>query len=271
MIVVRGHRPVESALLLLLLLDQAADSIERYAPIVPDDASAAVRVGQPGEDVRASALPDVRGVGVEHPFVVGLPVLRERLYDVGLGLVAVGLERAQDHPEAAVRHDRALERGLGLETDDDLVRTVDVPRTVRRDRAWNLGDVEHALLPLLEEELVEPFPDRERARGSGREERRVSLVRLVVLLDEVPDVDLLLPQARPEPAPRGLLRLRLGCLLCARSHEPLLGRFGSVRRGARRAPATARCAGRSSAPRWSGSPRPRPGCRASRCAAPSRR
>ena len=38
--------------------------------------------------------------------------------------------------------------------------------------------------------------------GRRRQERLVAVVRLVVLLDEVADVDLLLPEARPESLPR---------------------------------------------------------------------
>ena len=156
---------------------------------------AAVRVRQPGQDVRAAALADVRGVGVEDAFVVGLPVFREGQDDVRVGLVAVGLERAEHHAEAAVRHDRALERGLGLEADHDLVRPVDVARPVGGDRARHLRDVEDALLPLLYEQRLELRPDRLRAGGRRGEEGPVAVVRLVVVLDEVPDVYLLLPQA----------------------------------------------------------------------------
>ena len=43
-----------------------------------------------------------------------------------VGLVAVGLEAVGDHLEAAVGHDRALQRRIGLQADDDLVFLVDV-------------------------------------------------------------------------------------------------------------------------------------------------
>jgi hypothetical protein len=73
---------VQGVLLALLGLDQAGRRVERDAPVVADDPPAAVRVGQAGQDVRAPALPDVGGVGVEDPFVVGLAVFAERLDDV---------------------------------------------------------------------------------------------------------------------------------------------------------------------------------------------
>ena len=103
-------------------------------------------------------------------------------------------------PEAAVRHDGPLERRVGLQADDDLVLAVDVAGRVGGDRAGNLRDVEHALLALLDEQFVQRVPDLLRARGRRREERPVALVRAVVLLDEVADVDLLLPEAGRNPA-----------------------------------------------------------------------
>ena len=177
------------------------DAVERDAAVVADDPAAAVGVGQSGEDVRAAASPDVGRVGVEDRVVVRLAVLGECLDDVRIGLVAVRLERVGDHPEAAVRHDRALQRRVGLQTDDDLVLAVDVAGRVGGDGAGNLRDVEHALLPLLDEQLVERLPDLLRARGGGREERFVAVVRLVVLLDEVANVDLLLPETGSESRP----------------------------------------------------------------------
>jgi hypothetical protein len=67
-----------------------------------------------------------------------LAILRERLDDVRVGLVAMRLEGVGDHPETAVRHDRPLQRCLGLQSDDDLVLTVDVARGVGGNGAGNL-------------------------------------------------------------------------------------------------------------------------------------
>ena len=120
---------------------------------------------------------------------------------VRIRLVAVCLERAEDHPQPAVGHDGALERRFGLEADDDLVVAVDVPRRVRRDRTWYLRDVEHAFLALFDEQVFELLPDPLGAVGGRREESGVALVGRVVLLEEPADVDVALPQARLEPAP----------------------------------------------------------------------
>ena len=172
---------IEAVLLLLLVRDQSRHAVERDAAVVADDAAAAVGVRQAGQHVRAAATPDVGGVGVEDAVVVCLAVLGEGLDDVGIGLVAVGLQRGRDHPKAAVRHDRALERRLGLEPDDDLVVAIDVSGRVRGDGARNLRDIEHALLALLDEQVGELLPDVLRARGRRGEERLVAVIGRVVL------------------------------------------------------------------------------------------
>ena len=73
---------------------------------------------------------------------------------------------------------------------------------MRRDRAGDLGDVEHALLSLLDEERVSFSQIICRPRGRGREEGLVPVVAAVVELDEGPDVDLLLPERPAETLPR---------------------------------------------------------------------
>ena len=66
-------------------------------------------------------------------------------------LIAVGFQTTQHDSPAAVRHDRALERRVRLKFDDDFVVLVHVTRRVRGDRAWSQRNVEHALLPFLNE------------------------------------------------------------------------------------------------------------------------
>jgi hypothetical protein len=159
-------------------------------------ATATVGVGQPGEDVRTAARPNIGGVGVEHALVVRLAILRERLNDVRVRLVAVGLQGAEHHAEAAVGHDRPLERRFGLKPDDDLVVLIDVAGGVCRDRTGYLRDVEYALLAFLNEQFVQSSPD---VLGAGRckgEERLVAVVGFVVLLNEASNVDLFFARAR---------------------------------------------------------------------------
>ena len=104
--------------------------------------------------MRAAAAADVGGVGVEDRLVVRLPVLGEGLDHVRIWRVAVRLQRTDHHAEAAVRHDGALQRRVGLQADDDLVVLVDVARGVGGDRTRDLRNVEHALLALLDEQRL---------------------------------------------------------------------------------------------------------------------
>ena len=209
---------VDAGLLLLLALDEPGHAVERDAAIVADDPAAAVGVRQSGEDVRAAAAPHVGRVGVEDAVVVRLAVLGEGLDDVRVGLVAVGFQGSGDHPEAAVRHDRAPERRFGLQPDDDFVVAVDVARGVGGDGARDLGDIEHALAALFGEEVGQLFPDRGRALRRRREEVGVAVVGRVILLDEVANVDLVLPQAFLEALP-GRSRVDGFRIRYGRSHE----------------------------------------------------
>ena len=199
--VVGGMEGVERALLFLLALDQPLDAVERDPSVVADDASAPVGVGQAGQHVRAAAPPHVGRVGVEHRVVVGLAVLAEGLHHLRVRLVAVRLQRIDDEAQAAVGHDRPLERRVGLQPDDDLVVAVDVAGGVRRDRAGYLGDVEHALAAFLDEQLLEDVPDVLGPRCRGLQKGRISVVRLVVLLNEIANVDFLLPETGSKPLP----------------------------------------------------------------------
>src|SRR5262245_65211059 len=140
---------------------------------------------------------------------MGFPILGEDLDYMGIGLVAVGFEGAGHHPEAAIRHDGALQRRLGLKTHDDFILTIDVAGSVRGDGTWNLGYIEDPFLALLHEQFVQMVPDLPGALRGGGKEGSVSFVGFVVLLDEIANVDLLPPETRMKSLP-GRNRLFLG-------------------------------------------------------------
>ena len=64
--------------------------------------------------------------------------------------VAVSLKSTQDHSETAVRHDRTLQWGFGLQTYDYFIFAIDVAWGVRGDRSGNLRDVEDAFLAFFD-------------------------------------------------------------------------------------------------------------------------
>ncbi len=146
---------------------------------------------------------DIGRVGVKHAVVVGLPVPGEDLPDVRVQGVAVSGEACLHHPQAAVGHDRAAQRRVGLQPDDQLVLPVDVAGGVAGDRGRGAGiDVVDAARPLVAEHRGQPRPQRAGALGRAGQERRVTGVGGEVDLDEVPDVDLVPPATAGETLPR---------------------------------------------------------------------
>ena len=146
---------------------------------------------------------DVGGVGVEHAGVVRLAVPGEDLRNGRVQGVAVGGEALLDHPQAAVGHDRAAQRRVGLQPDDQLVLLVDVTGSVARDRCGRAGvGVVDAARPLLGEQRGQPRPQRAGAVGRAGQERCVTGVGGHVGLDEVPDVDPVCPWPVSEALPR---------------------------------------------------------------------
>ena len=102
------HRTVNCLEIVLFLLDQAVDAVQRNAAIVADDAAAAIGVGQTGEQADVTGNTGALGVGVKDTFVVGLAVLGEVALDGRIELVAVLLERRLCHAHAAVQVYNAL-------------------------------------------------------------------------------------------------------------------------------------------------------------------
>ncbi len=182
---------------------QPVDAVERDAAVVADDPAAAVGVGQAGDDGGLAGRENVGRVGIEHALVVGLAVLGADLGHGRVRLEPVGLEPAFDHPQAAVRHDRALERRIGLQTDDQLVVAVDVAGVMRGDRGGAVGgDVEHAFCAFELQKLCDVVPQFRGARGRTGEECGVTFPGRVVFLDETTNVDAVAPDASRKSVPR---------------------------------------------------------------------
>ena len=157
---------------------------------------------------------DVLGVHTEHAVIVGLAVLGEDLLDLRIRLLAGFLDGLLDHTPAAVRHHSALAGHVGLQTNDHIVdfRGVDVASREGVDASRGVGvHVVDALLALYSQVVVvEVLPQVLRLLSGRSQEALITLVRGVVLLDEVADVDILLPVALGEAGPRLGVELLLG-------------------------------------------------------------
>src|SRR3954449_4285821 len=115
--------------------------------------------------MRAPASPDIRRVGIEDCFIVRLPELGKRFNNLWIGLIAICLKGTDHHPEAAVRHDRALQRSVSLEAYDHFILTIDITGSVGSYGAWNLGNIEYPFPSLLDKQFVQAVPDSSSAFG----------------------------------------------------------------------------------------------------------
>ena len=191
------HDDAGGVLLALLVLDQAVHAVQGHAAVVADDAAAAVGVGQTGDDVAGAAGAHLGSVSVEHALVVGLAVFGVDLHHFRVHMVAVVLAGLHSHADAAVGLQRALKGLIGLEAHDLLLRLVQITGTVGSDGGDDAGvHVQHAAgFPLLGGQVHDLIPQLAGLLGGTLQEALVALVGGVVLLDEVPHVDLILPDA----------------------------------------------------------------------------
>ena len=116
------------------------------------------------------------------------------------GLVAVGGAGLLRHLDAAVGHEGALQGLIGLQADDlleVLQLGVDVAGAVGGQAGDDLGlHVQHAALgALFLLQLLQGTPQLIGRLGGASQKAFVAVVRGVVLLDEVADIDFLFPDA----------------------------------------------------------------------------
>ena len=146
-------------------------------------------------------------IGVKNRLVMGLVIFGEDLVKLRIGLVAVHLAGFLGHLDAAVRHERTLQGLVGLEAHDlleILQGLVNIPRAVARKARNDLRLLieNAALCALLLLELLEPSPELVRRFGRPFEEALVPVIRCVVVLNEIADVALFLPDPSLEAIPR---------------------------------------------------------------------
>ncbi len=119
-----------------------------------------------------------------------------------IGFDARRLEAGLDHPQAAERKNRPLERFVGLQSDDHLVVAVDISRLVRQHRRRRFCiNGKHASLPLVLEEGLELGPDCLGALRRPRQEFLIAGVGRDVANYEVADIDGVAPIPRLEVSP----------------------------------------------------------------------
>ena len=198
-----GGRPgIQGGLLGPLDPEKPVHAVQRHPAVVADDPAPPVRVRQAGDDVGAAGREHLGRVGVEDAVVVGLAVPGEDLPDRRVQRVSISGQALLHHPQAAVGHDRAAQRRVGLQPDDQLLLPVDVAGRMARDRRRDARiDVVDPTRPLIAEHAAQARPQRAGALGRPGQERRLTAVRGHVGLDEVTDVDPVQPAAASEALP----------------------------------------------------------------------
>ena len=97
---------------------------------------------------------------------------------MGSGSKPAAFKPAFHHAQAAIRHDGAAERRVGLQTDDDLVVAIDVTGRVRGQRGWRFDiDVQNSFSDFLFEVRLQLGPDSFCALAGSREKRLVPFDR----------------------------------------------------------------------------------------------
>jgi len=142
----------------------------------------------------------LRGVGIEHSLVVGAGIVGKNLVQLLAGLIAVGGAGLLCHLDAAVGHECTLQGLVGLQADDLLQifqGLVDIAGAVSGQAADDFGlHVQHAALgALFLLQLLQGTPQLIGRLGGASQKAFVAVVRGVVLLDEVADIDFLFPDA----------------------------------------------------------------------------
>ena len=182
---------------------QRVDAVQSHPAVVPDQAAASVGVGQAGDDAAVAGGLHFRRIDAENAVIVGGSVA-EMLPDGVRQLEAVILAGLLGHPDAAERIDAALQGPPGLQADDDFVLTVEIAgRVIQQGRhrcRIDIEDAAHGDLDFLE--LFEPGIQAAGPGGRRCQERLIPGIRPVIILDEVADINSLLPCAGLEALPR---------------------------------------------------------------------
>ncbi len=193
---------IQVFLVLQLFLDQSVHPVKGHPAVVADDAATAVGVRQTGDHVALAGLAHFLGVDTEHPVVVGGAVT-EFVFHLVAEPVAVGGAGLAGHADAAEGVDPPLQGLVGLQPNDEFLVLVDVTRGVAGQRGNGVHvNIQHAALAaLLGEKRLHLTHQVGGSFGGTRKEVGIPGVGFVVLLNEVPHVDGVLPYAGSKIGP----------------------------------------------------------------------
>ena len=130
---------VDTLVVALLLFNQVGGAIEGDAPVVTDDAAAAVCIRKSGDDMCMACSLDVIIIGAKYAFVMRLAVFGEDGLGVLVQFVSVCLQCTFHHADAALGEDASFQGCIGLQTHNHLVVLVNISGTVCIDALREFG------------------------------------------------------------------------------------------------------------------------------------
>ena len=140
--------------------------------------------------MRAARCAHFRRVSVVNAVVVRLAVLGEDRFHLGIERISVHIERFLGHTDAAEGLQRALERLIGLQSDDLFKLLVEIARLVRSQRRndFRIRVQYPARLAFFLGQIKNDVPKLLSSLRCGREKGSVPLVRRIIALNKIPDV-----------------------------------------------------------------------------------
>ena len=185
---------------MLLFLNEPVHTIKRNSPIIADDSSTAISIRKSCDYMIGTACPHLRCICIEDAFIVGFPVLRVEFHNLRIDCISILLGSLHSHPYAAIRLKRSLEWLVSLESDDFLPRLIKISRAMRGygRYCFRIHIQNPALLTFLLAELHYLSPESLCIICRAFKKCLITIIRRVIPLDEVTDIDFLFPDARGE-------------------------------------------------------------------------
>ena len=177
------------------LTHQVADTVQRHAAIITDNAATTIAIRQARQYAGFTAAQHIRRVGVEYALVMGFTQFCKLIFKISVHLTTISIKRAFDHIDAAKRMQSALERLIRLQTDDFFQFLFNITRIVCGNCRCNIGiEINRRVRRVFNTNTRHHlFPQCSGRRRCFGEERFIPFIRRVVVLNKITDINFFFP------------------------------------------------------------------------------
>ena len=137
------HRAITAVLqIFLLCFDQVINAIQSNPAVITHNASTAIRIRQTSHDMRVAGSLHLIRVRIKHSLIMRLMILIENLIILVIDMIAIILSSLLGHLDAAIRHERTLQRLVCLQANNllkILQLLINIARPICRQARHNLG------------------------------------------------------------------------------------------------------------------------------------